>query len=234
MLKDIDIWSTTGGTDIAYVESFEVDVLDGKLTVTFLPRHGLTTIAALEILPAGMKPAGVIYWKKSPGSGADKPDVPVNKVLENFESFQDDKALCANTEPAADGMMPTLALDPGSRCDGLNGLRFDYVFGRQPSCGFLWHRRIPVQGYKGLKFWIRPDGSGHILQVFFDDRHLWSFTLRLADTQPRMVEIPWNEISRGRKLPGSFGLIGIQVEQQGTAPAGTLYFDRFELIDSDN
>jgi hypothetical protein len=232
VIKDFDIWTSTGGTNIAHVESITVDVRDGELTVTFLPKQGLTTIAALEILPPGTEAAGIISWNKRPGLVAGKQDIPVNNVLENFESFQDDQALCAITEPINDGMMPTLALDPGSRCDGLNGLRFDYVFGRQPFCGFLWRRKIPVQGSKGLKFWIRPDGSGHILRIFFDDRHAWSYTFRLTDTKPRMVEIPWEEVFHGGKLPGPLEVIGIQVDQQGIASAGTLYFDGFELMDS--
>ena len=49
--KDFDIWKKAGGANIAYVESVDVEVTDGKLDITFTPKVENPKICAIEILP---------------------------------------------------------------------------------------------------------------------------------------------------------------------------------------
>ena len=233
ILKDIDLWSESGGTNIALIRSALVDVKDSDLSVTFMPLKGFTSIAALEILAPGMEPAGIISWKGNTGSVEEKRDLPGSNIIENFESYTCDKELCSITEPLHDGMIPTLGLDPGSRCDGLNGLRFDYVFGKYPFCGFKWKRRIPVNGYRGLRFWIRPDGSDNNLTVYFRGKLSGSYTFHMIDITPRYLDASWDEIFKNRQRPDFLDALEISVEQNSPIMNGTVYLDRFELIAPD-
>lgn len=128
--------------------------------------------------------------------------------------------------------MPTLGLDPGSRCDGLNGLRFDYVFGKYPGCGFIWNRKIQVKGHKGLRFWIRPDGSDNKLTILFRGKNSGSYTIRLSDINPHFTAVSWDQIFKDKQMPESLDAIGIRAEQNGQILNGTVFLDRFELIDT--
>ena len=49
--KGFDIWVKAGGANKAYVESVNVDVTDGKLTITFTPDVENPKISGIEILP---------------------------------------------------------------------------------------------------------------------------------------------------------------------------------------
>ena len=49
--KDIDIWFKAGGFDKAYVESVNMEVTDGKLTITFTPNVENPKVNGIEILP---------------------------------------------------------------------------------------------------------------------------------------------------------------------------------------
>jgi hypothetical protein len=49
--KDFDIWVKAGGFSKAYVESVDVDVTDGKLSITFTPNAENPKINGIEILP---------------------------------------------------------------------------------------------------------------------------------------------------------------------------------------
>jgi len=51
--KDFDVWAKTGGAQRAYVETVSnVDVTDGKLTITFTPNVQSPEINGIEIIPA--------------------------------------------------------------------------------------------------------------------------------------------------------------------------------------
>jgi hypothetical protein len=230
MLKNIDIWSESGGTNVALVRSVLVDVKDSDLSLTFIPVKGFTVIAALEVLPPGIEPAGIISWKEDTALVAEKIDLPDRNIIENFESYSCDKELCSITQPLPDGMMPTLGLDPGSRCDGLKGLRFDYVFGKYPVCGFMLKRRIPVTGYRGIRFWIRPDGSDNKFNVYLRGRLSGSYAFNMTDITPRYQEISWKEFFKTRQLPDFLDTIGISIEKSSPIANGTVFLDRFELI----
>jgi hypothetical protein len=231
VIHDIDLWSRTGGLYIAHIELVPVEVKDAELTLIFTAKRGMSAIAALEVLPPGTPPAGSISWQRGSHISLKQKDLQESNMIEDFESYRDDSSLCMVTRTVMGGMPPTLALDPGSRCDGMNGLRFDYVFGRQKYCGFLWQRKIPVKGYRGLRFWIRPDGSGNRLRVFSGTGKSSSFALNLNDINPRVVEFPWDDFFDGKPLPESLSSLGIEVDQNGTSLYGTLYFDRFELME---
>ena len=49
--KDFDIWVKAGGFDKAYVESVNMEVTDGKLTITFTPNVENPKVNGIEILP---------------------------------------------------------------------------------------------------------------------------------------------------------------------------------------
>jgi hypothetical protein len=49
--KDFDIWVKAGGFEKAYVESVDVEVTDGKLSITFTPKVENPKICGIEILP---------------------------------------------------------------------------------------------------------------------------------------------------------------------------------------
>ena len=49
--KDFDIWVKAGGFSKAYVESVNVEVTDGKLTITFTPNVENPKVCGIEILP---------------------------------------------------------------------------------------------------------------------------------------------------------------------------------------
>ena len=49
--KDFDLWKKTGGAQRAYVETVDVDVTDGKLTITFTPQVENPEINGIEIIP---------------------------------------------------------------------------------------------------------------------------------------------------------------------------------------
>lgn len=230
ILKDIDLWAESGGTNIALVKSVMVDVKDSALSVSFMPIKGFTTIAALEVLPPGIEPAGIISWNGRTGSVEEMRDLAGSDIIENFESYTSDKELCSITEPLQDGMIPTLGLDPGSRSDGLNGLRFDYVFGKYPACGFRWKRRIPIKGSLGLRFWIRPDGSDNKLIVYLRGKFSGKYTFKMVDNTPRYLEVSWDELFGDLQDPDFLDAIEISVEQNGPVMNGTVYLDRFELI----
>ncbi len=50
--NDFDVWVKAGGPERVYVEEVDVDVTDGKLTVTFTPKTENPEINAIEIIPA--------------------------------------------------------------------------------------------------------------------------------------------------------------------------------------
>ena len=50
--KDFDVWAKAGGAQRAYVETVEVEVTDGKLNISFIPRQENPEINGIEILPA--------------------------------------------------------------------------------------------------------------------------------------------------------------------------------------
>jgi len=50
--KDFDVWAKAGGANTAYVETVNVEVTDGKLTITFTPNVENPEINGIEILPA--------------------------------------------------------------------------------------------------------------------------------------------------------------------------------------
>ncbi len=50
--KDFDVWVKSGGFAMAYVETVEVEVKDGKLDITFLSSVENPEINAIEIIPA--------------------------------------------------------------------------------------------------------------------------------------------------------------------------------------
>lgn len=49
--KDFDIWKITGGAQRAHVETVDVDITDGKLTITFTPQVENPEINGIEIIP---------------------------------------------------------------------------------------------------------------------------------------------------------------------------------------
>jgi gluconolactonase len=49
--KDFDVWEKAGGPERAYVETVDVDVTDGKLTITFTPQVENPQINGIEISP---------------------------------------------------------------------------------------------------------------------------------------------------------------------------------------
>ena len=49
--KDFDIWVKAGGFGKAYAESVDVEVTDGKLTITFTPKVENPKVCGIEILP---------------------------------------------------------------------------------------------------------------------------------------------------------------------------------------
>ncbi len=51
--KDFDLWEKAGGFQTAYVETVDVEVTDGKLTITFTPQVENPEINGIEIIPAG-------------------------------------------------------------------------------------------------------------------------------------------------------------------------------------
>jgi gluconolactonase len=51
--KDFDVWVKADGPQKVYVETVEVEVTDGKLTITFTPQVENPEINAIEIIPAG-------------------------------------------------------------------------------------------------------------------------------------------------------------------------------------
>jgi gluconolactonase len=50
--KDFDVWEKAGGPQRPYVETVDVDVTDGKLTITFTPKVQNPEINGIEIIPA--------------------------------------------------------------------------------------------------------------------------------------------------------------------------------------
>ncbi len=50
--KDFDVWKKTGGPQRPYVETVNVEVNDGKLTITFTPKVENPQINGIEIIPA--------------------------------------------------------------------------------------------------------------------------------------------------------------------------------------
>ena len=50
--KDFDVWVKAGGPRRAYIETVNVEVTDGKLTITFTPNVENPQINAIEIIPA--------------------------------------------------------------------------------------------------------------------------------------------------------------------------------------
>lgn len=50
--KDFDVWAKAGGPLKAYVQTVNVEVTNGKLTVTFTPQVENPQINGIEILPA--------------------------------------------------------------------------------------------------------------------------------------------------------------------------------------
>ncbi|HEY5040960.1 MAG TPA: malectin domain-containing carbohydrate-binding protein [Verrucomicrobiae bacterium] len=50
-VKDLDLWVKTGGADRAYVDTFPVDVTNGKFTITFTPNVENPEINAIELDP---------------------------------------------------------------------------------------------------------------------------------------------------------------------------------------
>ena len=50
--KDFDPWVKAGGSLKAYVETVPVEVTDGKIKVTFMPKVENPQICAIEIIPA--------------------------------------------------------------------------------------------------------------------------------------------------------------------------------------
>jgi hypothetical protein len=52
-VKDFDIWAKTGGAQKADVETFNVNVTDGTLKITFTPKAENPEINGIEIIPAG-------------------------------------------------------------------------------------------------------------------------------------------------------------------------------------
>ena len=50
--KDFDVWVKAGGNQRACVETVNVEVTDGKLTITFTPQEENPEINGIEILPA--------------------------------------------------------------------------------------------------------------------------------------------------------------------------------------
>ncbi len=51
-IKDFDVWAKAGGANTAYVETVNVEVNDGKLTIAFTPNVENPEINGIEILPA--------------------------------------------------------------------------------------------------------------------------------------------------------------------------------------
>jgi hypothetical protein len=49
--KDFDIFEKAGGVQKAYVESVNVDVTDGKITIAFTPKVQNAMVNAIEVMP---------------------------------------------------------------------------------------------------------------------------------------------------------------------------------------
>ena len=49
--KDFDVWEKAGGAQKAYVETVDVEITDGKLTITFTPQTENPEINGIEIIP---------------------------------------------------------------------------------------------------------------------------------------------------------------------------------------
>ena len=51
--KDFDVWVKAGGPLKAYIESVPIEVADGKIKITFIPKVENPQICAIEIIPQG-------------------------------------------------------------------------------------------------------------------------------------------------------------------------------------
>jgi len=130
-------------------------------------------------------------------------------VIEDFESYPSDAALAKAwyVPPHGNWMRQTLA----SRPAGAGGHALKFEFRTEPGEGKFYAAICIVKnwnltGFDGVRFWLKPDGSGRELTVQWnvadakgDNIHdLWQASYRpeKGDATPRLVTIPFARLER--------------------------------------
>jgi hypothetical protein len=148
--------------------------------------------------------------------GAANQPTPLTKLIDNFETYNNNSQLASAWKPFVKGGKTTLSLEPKIKGGGKNGLKFGYTNTKsedQFSSSASMIGKWDFTGCNGARVWFQPDGSGREMTIQFNTagkdgqniQDLWDFDYlpEKGDTSPRLVLIPFSRLKHNTKLATS-------------------------------
>lgn len=137
-------------------------------------------------------------------------------VLEDFESYKDSPSLAKAWYVPPHGSTLHQSLTTTVHGRGGKALQVEFTTSSAPDKNYSAICRVhrwPVRGdFNAIRFWIKPDGSGHDVNFelnLADEKKgnvhdLWGYTVKFpaGDDKPRTVTIPFSNLVRPKWLAG--------------------------------
>jgi hypothetical protein len=218
--QELDVWKAAGGAGIAHVITVPVTATREELVLEFAPigQRALlpSIISAIEIAPAGA-PSYEDVLAATPPS--------LSSAGETFESYPDNVSLRRAWASPAPGSPPALFVERSVRGGGHQGLRLDYVLGNAGRTGVTF--TVPASARR-LRFWYKPDGSGHQLELATTGGRR-VFRVPLAEGPGRFVEAPLPFVADAGPRTLILRIVAAK-KARGGVRAGAVFVDELSFL----
>lgn len=118
-------------------------------------------------------------------------------VIDDFDTYPSDATLAAAYPCNAGGDPITATLAPPAEGSG-HSMLLSWTPGASGYAGVNHNLPAPQDwcGTTGLRMWVQPGGDGRQLTVqFVAAGYFWEETLTFTGTEPRVVEVPFDDFA---------------------------------------
>ncbi|MEW9698421.1 X2-like carbohydrate binding domain-containing protein [Paenibacillus sp. SI8] len=211
---------TVSGNTVAVKKSYLANQAVGTVNLTFDFNRGTDPVLKITVADT---------------SGQD--------IIDNFESYAGSaSSLQSAYVKNGNGNSLTVGLD-NHNSESAYGMSYAYTIGSPNYAGVT--RSIGNKswsGFKGLSFWLKPDGSNRELTIQIKETggEYWETRYNLSSATASTVTLPfssfthpsWYSGGNGTLDLGSIAEYSLYIDQgQGNAGNGTLYFDNIKLAE---
>lgn len=199
--------------------------------------------------PTKLAPGTTYYWRVTAANTTDdtsatnagesfttseNPKSPL--TVEDFSEYGGSNASLQSAYQANPNGDPISVSLNSSNTDGSKySMAVNYTIGSSGYAGVSHNFSAPqnLSGYKGLQFWLKPDGSGSPITIqFVANGVYWQDTFTPSGTSPMIVKLPFTDFTiPSWAQSGPLDLTSVSqlsIYVGGNARKGTLYFDSFK------
>ncbi|ADL52789.1 X2-like carbohydrate binding domain-containing protein [Clostridium cellulovorans] len=242
---DITISMTTNGNAFVALKNGATSLIGGTdytvlgenvvIKKSYLQSQNLGELSLKFDFNQGIDPMLKITVKDSTGED----------IIDNFESYS---ATNPNLQTAyvknSSGNVVAVMLESAIKGEGSYSMSYAYTIGSPNYAGITKDLSgKSFVGYKGVAFWISPDGSNRdfTIQIKETSGEYWEATYKLSSLVATNVSLEFSKFTHPSWYSGGNGVFDLESITEysmyigqglGTTGGGTIYIDNIKLIDS--